>query len=180
MVWLEALSYVVTILGFPGAIAVFVTLMYLATQVRQAREESRRALSQARTEANRELIALGLEDKILEANVKADMAFEPKPYGAAEMLMSKAGLSREEATRVMMVYVAYWNYVVQIVPVVESLGESERKLFDRFISNRFRSSGTYGKIYQFWTQKMNDQPEVITYVDNILGKHSSARLNAPN
>lgn len=61
------------------------------------------------------------------------MAFEPEPYGAAELLMSKAGLSRDEATRVMMVYVAYWNYVVQIVPVVESLGQSERTLFDRFI-----------------------------------------------
>jgi len=47
-----------------GAIAVFVTLVYLATQIRHAREESRRALSQARSEANRELIALGLEEKI--------------------------------------------------------------------------------------------------------------------
>ena len=86
-----------------GAVAVFVTLVYLATQIRHAREESRRALSQARSEANRELIALGLEDKTLEANVKADMAFEPEPYGATKMLMSEAGLTRDEATRVMMV-----------------------------------------------------------------------------
>ena len=163
-----------------GAVAVLVTLVYLATQVRHAREESRRALSQARTEANRGLIALGLEDKIFEAHMKADMAFEPEVHGAVEMLMSKAGLSRDEATRVMMVYIAYWNYVVQIVPVVESLGESERKLFDRFIRNRFRSSGTYGKIYQFRTQKENDLPEVVAYIDNNLREPSSSNLNAPH
>jgi hypothetical protein len=80
----------------------------------------------------------------------------------------------------MMVYVAYWNYIVQIVPVVESLGESERRLFDAFIGNRFRISGTYGKIYQFWTQKVNATPEVITYVDNVLRQHSSGGLKAPN
>lgn len=162
-----------------GAVAVFVTLVYLATQIRHAKDESRRALSQARTEANRELIALGLEDKILEAHIKADIAFESEPSGAAQMLMSEAGLSREEATRVLMVYLAYWNYVVQIVPVAESLGESERKLFDRFIRNRFRSSGTYGRIYQFWTRKENVQPEVVTYVDNILREQSSDESNVP-
>jgi hypothetical protein len=163
-----------------GAVAVFVTLAYLANQIRHAREESRRALSQARTEANRELIALSLQDKNLEAYLKADMAFEPEPRGGVEVLMSEAGLSREEALRVMNVYFAYWNYVVQIVPLVESLGESERGLFDGFIGNRFRNSGTYGKIYQAVTQKNNLQPEVITYVDNILRELSSGGLKAQN
>jgi len=106
--------------------------------------------------------------------VKADMAFEPEPYGASKMLMSEAGLTRDEATRVMMVYVAYWNYIVQIVPVVESLSDSERRLFNRLIRNRFRSSSTSGKIYRFWTRKENATPEVITYVDNILREHSDA------
>ena len=149
-------------------------MVYLATQVRHAREESQRALSQARTGANRELIAFDLEDNILDAHIKADMAFEPEPVGPVGMLMSSAGLSRDEATRVMLVYVAYWNYVVQIVPVVTSLGESERRLFDAFIRNRFRSSGAYAKIYQMWTQRANAQPEVIAYVDTILREHSSA------
>jgi len=111
--------------------------------------------------------------------VKTDMAFEPEPYGATEMLMFEAGLTRDEATRVMMVYVAYWNYIVQTVPVVESLGESERKLFDRLILNRFRSSSTSGKIYRWWTRRAKFTPEVITYVDNILREHSNAGLNSP-
>ena len=113
-----------------GAIAVLVTLVYLATQVRHSSQQTRLALSQARTEANRALISLGLEDKILEAHIKADMAFAPEPFGPTQMLMSKAALSREEAARVLMVFVSYWNYVVQIVPVVEILSEPERQQFD--------------------------------------------------
>ena len=156
---------------FLGATAVFVTLIYLATQVRHTSEQTRLALSQARTEANRALISLGLEDKILEANVKADMVFSPSTFGPLDMLMAKAQLSREEATRVLMVYVAYWNYVVQIVPVVESLGESEKQLFNAFIGTRFRSPGTHGELYQQWTKPMNVAPEVLAYVDAILAEN---------
>ena len=122
---------------FLGSVAVFATLVYLATQVRHSGEQTRLALSQARTEANRALISLGLEDKILEAHVKAELVFSPTTSGPLDILMSRAELSREEATRVLMVFVAYWNYVVQIVPVVRSLGESERQLFNAFIKTRF-------------------------------------------
>jgi hypothetical protein len=66
---------------FLGATAVFVTLIYLATQVRHTSEQTRLALSQARTEANRALVSLGLEDKILEAHVKANMVFSPTTSG---------------------------------------------------------------------------------------------------
>ena len=38
-----------------GSIAVFITLVYLSVQTRHARSESRRALSQGRTEAVTEL-----------------------------------------------------------------------------------------------------------------------------
>ena len=151
-----------------GAIAVLVTLVYLATQVRHSSQQTRLALSQARTEANRALISLGLEDKILEAHIKADMAFAPEPFGPTQMLMSKAALSREEAARVFMVFVSYWNYVVQIVPVVEILSEPERQQFDGFIRNRFRSPGTYGEIYQFWIRPSAEFSPVVAYVDAIL------------
>jgi hypothetical protein len=156
---------------FLGATAVFVTLIYLATQVRHTSEQTRLALSQARTEANRALVSLGLEDKILEAHVKADMVFSPTTSGPLDLLMSQAELSREEATRVLMVFVAYWNYVVQIAPVAQSLGESEKQLFNAFIGTRFRSPGTYGEIYQHWIKPLNQTPEVIAYVDAILSEH---------
>jgi hypothetical protein len=151
-----------------GAIAVFITLAYLAFQVRQARMETRRALSQGRTESNRELIRLGLEDNILEAHVKAEIALAPQPPVPLEMLMSKAGLTREEATRVIMVYIAYWNYVVQMVPVVEGLSTPERQLFNGFIRNRYRRPGVYGEIYELWTKHAEPDSEVVAYVDAIL------------
>ena len=87
------------------------------------------------------------------------------------MLMSQAELSREEAIRVLMVFVAYWNYVVQIVPVVQSLGESERQTFNAFIGTRFRSPSTYGEIYQKWIKSIDQTPEVIAYVDAILAEN---------
>ena len=151
-----------------GAIAVFITLIYLATQIKHARAETHRAVSQARNESNRELIALGLQDKILEAHIKAEMAFAPDSSEPLEMLMAKAALSREEAIRVLMVFVAYWNYVVQIVSVIDVLSVAERQHFDQFVRNRFRRPGTYGELYQVWIRLNAEGSSVVAYVDGIL------------
>ena len=86
------------------------------------------------------------------------------------MLMSKAGLTWEEATRVLMVYVAYWSYVVQMVPVVEGLSTPERQAFNGMIGTRYRRPGAYGELYELWTKHAEADSEVVAYVDAILEK----------
>ena len=62
-----------------GSIAVFVTLGYLAIQIRHARAEASRALSQGRMEANRALLSLDLEEQNLAARIKAEAASKYLP-----------------------------------------------------------------------------------------------------
>ena len=61
-----------------GAVAVFVTLMYLAIQVRHARDESRRALSQSRLEEGRAGMALMMGGS-LPTRIKANDALGGAP-----------------------------------------------------------------------------------------------------
>lgn len=62
-----------------GSIAVFVTLGYLAVQLRHARSETRRSISQGRMEANREIIKLELLDLEPRRKVDASLGLEPIP-----------------------------------------------------------------------------------------------------
>ncbi len=74
-----------------GSVAVFVTLAYLALEVKHARQEMRRALSQGRSEAHRDLLAQQREENVLEACRKADLALggQHPPYLSA--LMERTG-----------------------------------------------------------------------------------------
>ena len=69
----------------------------------------------------------------MQATVKAELAFARQSSPPIRMLMSKAELTQEEATRVLMVYIAYWNYVVQMVPVVDDLSVPEREKRSDFV-----------------------------------------------
>jgi len=123
-----------------GSIAVFVTLGYLAVQLRHARSETRRSISQGRMEANREIIKLELLDLEPRRKVDASLGLEPIP-GVAE-LMNVAELTWEEAYRVFMVEVAAWNYRVWTITNIEDLSPAERQLFDSAI--RVKYQRTYG------------------------------------
>jgi hypothetical protein len=80
-----------------GSIAVFVTLGYLAIQVKHSRQESRRALSQGRSEAHRDLLAQQRNERVLGAIMKADAVLGATPHATAALLMEHGGLTLEEA-----------------------------------------------------------------------------------
>ena len=63
-----------------GSIAVFITLGYLAVQVRQARTDLQRSISQARGEGIRSLLLTRATDERLSRMIaKADAAFGREP-----------------------------------------------------------------------------------------------------
>lgn len=76
-----------------GSIAVFVTLGYLAIQIRHARAEASRALSQGRMGANREPISLDLDEKNLAARLKAQTVLEVDPPPVVTLLMKQGILT---------------------------------------------------------------------------------------
>jgi hypothetical protein len=158
-----------------GSAAVFVTLGYLAIQVRHARAEASRALSQGRMEANRELISLDLEEQNLAARLKAEIAFEVRPTPIVDLLAEQGKLTQEEASRVFLVEVAAWNYRIHVIAHWSDLPASEKAIFDEAIRVRMASDLTrlmYEKHF-----KAGFHPDVVKYLEKTL---SETRAKPPD
>ena len=149
-----------------GALAVFITLGYLAVQVRHARSDSRRALSQNRGEGIRDLFAQGTDERINRLLEKADTALgaPPNPFVAA--LMDRAGLTREEASVLSRHHAAWWNYTTQIIPHIDEMSTTERHGFDRGIVARHGRVGIGRLFYELMAPRAH--PDVVRYIDNAL------------
>jgi hypothetical protein len=100
-----------------GSVAVFVTLGYLAVQVRDARSEARRALSQGRGEAVRAVNTAWLDERISTIFMKGDIALEVPALTVVRRLMDEAKLTREEAFSAAAQMRTLWLYHQQIIPL---------------------------------------------------------------
>jgi hypothetical protein len=150
-----------------GAAAVFVTLAYLAVQVRHARRETQRALSQGRGEAIRSLQALFCDERINRVHVKANVALGSTPNPVVATLVNQAGLTREEAQLLVVAEVSFWSYVIQIIPNIDELSAIERTQFE--IGVRARLLAPVGRLY-YEFQKDTAHPDAIRYVDGVLAR----------
>jgi hypothetical protein len=151
-----------------GSIAVFITLGYLAVQVGHARAESRRALSQARAEALRDLQIWSCDERINAVVTKAQAAFGAE-LGPMQAALVQEGFTREEATLLNLHQVAQWSYRVSIIPSVDELPDMERRQFEWMISGNYGSPGVARVFYETWIRP-NAHPDAVRYVDNLLAQ----------
>jgi hypothetical protein len=152
-----------------GSIAVFITLAYLAIEVRHARSEARRALSQGRSEAHRDLLAQQTDAQVLSALLKADVALGAQPPPSVVALMDRAGLTAEEALRVNNINIAWWTYTLQIIPYVDELTPIERTAFDNRVRGAYGRPGANRLFYETYL-KTTAHPDAIRYVDGLLAQ----------
>jgi hypothetical protein len=150
-----------------GSLAVFVTLGYLAVQVRHARAEASRALSQGRMEANRALLSMDLDEENLEARLKAEAAYEVAPPPIVTRLMEEAKLTQEEAWRIFIVEVARWNYRIHVIAHWRDLPPSEKRIFDNAV--RIRMDSRLARVLYETHFKPGFHPDVEDYIEEILG-----------
>ena len=150
-----------------GSVAVFVTLGYLAVQVRHARAEARRALGQGRLEANRELLLLQMDEQNLSARLKAETAFEVSPPPIVTLLMERANLTEEEAWRVFSIEVASWNYRIHVIAHWDALPPSEQMIFDEAVRHRMASDLARFIYDNHFGSGFH--PDVVRYLDRVLG-----------
>jgi hypothetical protein len=152
-----------------GSLAVFITLGYLAVQIRHARSEARRALSQGRSEAHRDLLAQARDEAVLTATLKGEVALgaHPAPFQAA--LMDQAGLTYEEAFRVMNMNIAWWTYFLQIVPYVDELPPIERTAFENRVRGAYGRPGVSRLFFETYL-KSSAHPNALRYVESVLAK----------
>ena len=94
---------------FLGVFALVATLIYLSIQVRYTRDESEKAVLEARTTGIRELaLSAATSEGLSAALVKADEAVGDTPHPFESGLISR-GLDALEAHRVWRFYVASWR-----------------------------------------------------------------------
>jgi hypothetical protein len=149
-----------------GSLAVFITLGYLAIQVRYGRREMARAVTQGRLRVARELFVLRAENSELSElwGRVAERIRAPAPAGA--MAFEELGLSPVEAMRLHAFAIAVWTYQTETIHYVDELAPGERATFDRTIRGMF---GT-GAVHRYWYDHMREglNPVAVAYVDKLL------------
>jgi hypothetical protein len=162
----EAIGAIAELLS---SLAVFLTLIYLAVQVRHARQDVRRSVRQNRAEVSRERLRIRATDQRLnQLMVKAQESFgddvQSHPFIAA--LIEKAQFNPSDAWAVFMELNAEWQYRVQVVANVEELSDGERLEFDNTVRAMYGTRALTQVWYQ--THGRNLDPEVVAYVDRLL------------
>ena len=152
-----------------GAIAVFITLGYLALQVQFARREIARSISQSRVEALRTItLARATDERLNSLTVRASAAVGEQSRPFVTGLMEAAGLTLEEANAVWWDQTAWWAYRVQVIPHLDELPAGERFEFEA------RTRANYGSptLARFWydSNKGTLNPEAVRYIENLLAR----------
>jgi hypothetical protein len=152
-----------------GSIAVFITLTYLAIQVRHARTEIRRSVSQSRHEASREVNAGFRDSRVLGLYAKAAVV-EGVPQGAFHAYaMEHWGMTYEETVLLINQFLTSWQSRLQVIPYVDELSDIERHDFVSGIRVLYGSPGPMRKFYELFI-RTSQHPDVVRYIDNVLAQ----------
>ena len=152
-----------------GSIAVFLTLGYLAVQVRHARDEVARSIAQARAEMLREqamTLATDAGLTSLTAKVTVALGWELSPFTTE--IVKRAGVSAEAANRLMWVEQAWWAIRSQTFRYLDVLPSTDRPDFDARMRRIYGGKTLAGLWYQ--TMKSAQDPNLTRYIDDLLAK----------
>lgn len=150
-----------------GAAAVFVTLVYLSVQVRQARSEARRALAHARADTARGLLTARASDARLGGlYVKATLAIEPTPPAFVTAAMAQAGLTAEDAAALYWDQLAWWQYRLEVIPYVHELPDEARQEFEQGIRLNYGAQPLERLFYE--TSRAALPADAVRYIDALL------------
>lgn len=151
-----------------GALAVFVTLVYLAIQVRHARSEARRALSHDRGEALRSVLSRQFDERVNRVSVAAEAALGAQQSAFVTALQEETGLSEQDAMLLLWDQITWWNYYLQIIPKVDELPPMERAQFDVPIA-RYGRPGVARLFYETYIRQFG-HPDAIRYIEGVLAR----------
>ena len=153
-----------------GSVAVFITIGYLAVQVRHAREEARRSAVRARADALRELSTARMDTRVIDARAKAMDASGQQPIGGFVSELMTKGLTREEAYILVQDELAAWNSRWPTVEFANDLQAAERFELDRGLRFAY-GSGVSALWYRNARHVLNTN--AVRYIDGLLAQSSS-------
>jgi len=156
--------------GAIGQVVSGLALVFVIFQIRHARSESRRALSQGRGVAVRELMLGRLSNSKLSALYeKADVAFGGGTPPVLAMLMERTGMSIEEAASLNWDLFAWFHYRLQIIPNVDELPPVERTAFDSALRLTYGPPGVARAFYETYVRS-TQHPDVVRYIESVLAQ----------
>jgi hypothetical protein len=161
-----------------GALAVFITLAYLAVQVRQTREDVRRSISQARAEAQRQVHAAYRDPRVNAALIRAmdterELRGEEPIAGFTQYAAERWGISREDAFLLFSVNIEAWEARLMVIPHADQLSALERHHFDAMIRGLYGegSRSSARAFYELYI-KPTQHPDAVAYVERVLASGS--------
>jgi hypothetical protein len=154
-------------IGAIGQAVSALALIIVIVQVRHARAETRRSMSQGRAAAVRELCMHKSGNELLNtANRKAHVALGGQDQDLARRLMD-AGLTGEEVNAVVFDQFAFWHY--RQASYLDELTAGERTEFEGGIRGSYGSFNVVGRLW-YDTLKPTLNPDFVRYVDNLLAQ----------
>ena len=152
-----------------GALAVVVTLGYLGVQIRYARSEARRALSQGRGEALRSLLVEQQDEKLNGLTLQVNAALGAQRPAFLVALAERTGVSAEDASLLFWNQISWWNYFLQIIPKIDELTPMERTQFEVPIRGFYGSPGV-GRVFYETYVKRQGHADAVRYIDDLLAR----------
>ena len=150
-----------------GSVAVLVTLWYLAVQVRDARDEARRAIIQRRSDGVREnLMAIATDARLVAINTKASAELGVPTGEFTKQLVERTSLTEEEAYALSLQYWSTWQVYVPVVQSLDDLPADERAASERNIRRQF-GINTVGRLW-FDTSKQVLHEKIVRRVEKLL------------
>jgi hypothetical protein len=151
-----------------GSVAVFVTLGYLAAQIRYTRLDFARSVVENRANAVREnAIMVATDEHLRSALNKANDVLGLEPGSGEKVLMERAGLDALQARQVSAYCFLMWQAGAQSIGHQADLSRDERAWSDQ----RFRQTWGAG-IFRLWYESMKPRlrPDSVRHVDNLLAQ----------
>jgi hypothetical protein len=161
-------------IGALGQAVSALALIIVIVQVRHARSEVRRSISQTRSVGGRELLmsranSAELCSLIAKVGTAVRHSSSSGPNDFVGELMATAGLTQAEALRLMFDQEAWWQYRAQTIQYIDELSEGERVGFDESIRQGY-GGARFIEARWYVNRKLTLNPDAVRYVDNLLAK----------
>jgi hypothetical protein len=149
-----------------GAIALFLVL----AQVRHARDEVRRSVSQGRLEAASQIAEQYIANErlnTLQNQALSALGVPPDPFST--MLMERAGMTREEAATLTWSQQVWWIFRARMIAQIDRLPPQERVEFDDATRSLYRDQ----PLFSLWYQSAKDtlpNKSAVRYVEGLLAQ----------
>ncbi len=163
---------------FFGAVVVFITLIYLALQVRHARSELRTSVQNARLQGVRDQWLARLQNpELVDAMIKVERASNSTflQRGFVGALIDQMGLTPREAYLIFCDQVVNWQNWIAAINNLDDQSPDSLARMNASIERSYTES--YGKLFWDYQRAANVEKNAVRYIKKLLANSSDTPLD---